>query len=86
MASLFVLDVEDFAPFWQNARSDDEITITHRGPYVEITFPRELTIDRAATGVRHALWYSAIGGVAGAQVEQYDKHQLKLVAQEPARV
>lgn len=81
MPSLFVLDVEDFAPMWQHAKSDDGLTVTHRGPYVELSFDHELTIDRKATGLRHAVWYSAIGGLSHAKVVQYDKHQLKLVAE-----
>lgn len=80
MASLFVLDVDDFTPFWQHATSEHGCTTTKKGHYVQITFDDVLTIDRRATGLRHAVWYSAIGGVDGADVVQYDKDQLKLVA------
>jgi hypothetical protein len=84
MPSLLVLDVEEFAPVWEHAVSDDEITVTHRGTYVEVSFPNELTVDRKASGLRHALWYSCIGGVLGAEVVQFDKVQLRLVADEAA--
>ena len=80
MASLFVLDVDDFTPFWQNATSEHGCTVTKKGHYMQVTFDDVLTIDRRSTGLRHALWYSAVGGVNGATIVQYDKDQLKLVA------
>lgn len=80
MASLFVLDVEDFAPFWQHATSEHGCTVSKKGHYMQVSFDDVLTIDRRATGLRHAVWYSAIGGVDGACVVQFDKDQLQLVA------
>jgi len=79
MATLFVLDVDDFEPFWQQAKGDD-LRVTHHGHYVRLDFVGELVVDRVSTGLRHAVWYSAIAGVHGATVAQYDKVQLKLVA------
>lgn len=79
MATLFVLDVEDFTTFWQQAKGDD-LKVTHQGTYVRLDFANELVVDRVSTGLRHAVWYSAIAGVHGAHVEQFDKVQLKLVA------
>ncbi len=80
MASLFVLDVDDYAPFARCAHSDDGIDVGRVGPYVELRFDSTLSIDRASTGLRHALWYSGIAALQGARVVQYDKTSLRLLA------
>ena len=39
-------------------------------------------IDRRATGCRHAVWYSAVGGIArDSRITQHDKDALRV---EPA--
>ncbi len=80
MPSLFILDVEEFAPVWGHAAGDSDLEIRHVGPYVELAFPDGLTIDRASTGVRHAVWYSCVGAVKDARVVQFDKDALRVVA------
>jgi hypothetical protein len=46
----------------------------------EYVFADELVLDRRATGLRHALWYSLLAGVDGARVVQFDKTQLRVLA------
>jgi hypothetical protein len=49
--------------------------------YVTVTSDGPLVVDRRATGVRHAVWYSALAAVGHGRVVQYDKDALKV---EPA--
>jgi hypothetical protein len=46
------------------------------GSYFVIESDCPLTIDRRATGVRHAVWYSCIAGLDGWRVAQWDKDTL----------
>jgi hypothetical protein len=78
--SLYILDIDEFEPVWKNAVGDSGLEIDHVGPYVELTFPDGLTIDRVSTGVRHAVWYSAVGALKDAHVVQFDKDALRVVA------
>jgi len=83
MPSLFVVDVPEYRPMWECAASEPGVHARHLGAYVELSFSDELRIDRRATGVRHAVWYSGVGGLRGATVVQYDKDALRLVATSP---
>lgn len=80
MPSLFIVDVPEYRPLWEHAEAEPGVRARHRGGYVELTFEQELRIDRRATGVRHAVWYSGVGGVHDATVVQFDKDALRLVA------
>jgi len=80
VASLFIINVPEYEPLWKCAVGDSELTVRHVGPYVELRFPDGVTIDRKATGVRHALWYSGVGALKDAQVVQFDKDALRVVA------
>lgn len=80
MASLFILDVPEFEPIWRNAVGDSGLEVLRVGPYVELRFPDAVTIDRVATGARHAVWYSSVGAVRHARVVQFDKQALRVVA------
>jgi hypothetical protein len=79
MSSLFVQAVDDFAPL---RRQLDALAVQRRThpAHLEYVFEDELVIDRAATGLRHALWYSCVAAVRDAKIVQHDKHQLRLVA------
>lgn len=78
MPSVFV----SVAPEWDAARkllaADYEVR-THAA-HEQFLFDRELVLDRQATGLRHALWYSVLAGVDGAHVVQFDKARLRVVA------
>ena len=81
MASLFVVQESDFLPLAECATSPDGVTLNRRKHFVEVKFAKELTVNRKVTGMRHAVWYSSVAGVAGAKVVQFDKDGLKLVAE-----
>jgi hypothetical protein len=80
MPSLFIVDVPEWEPVWKNAVGDSDLEISHVGPYVELTFPDGITIDRKAAGVRHAVWYSGVAALKDAHVVQFDKDALRVVA------
>lgn len=79
MASIFFVDVPEYEPLWRSA-TGESVEVRRAGAHVEVTFSDGLTIDRAATGVRHAIWYSAVAALRGATVVQFDKEALRLVA------
>lgn len=80
MPSLFIVDVDEYAPMWQCAVGDGDLEVRHVGPYVELRFAAGVTIDRRATGCRHAVWYSGVGALKDAKVVQFDKDALRVVA------
>jgi hypothetical protein len=49
------------------------------GPYFTLSTEDTVVVDRRATGARHAVWYSWIGGLEGWRIEQWNGDQLKLV-------
>ncbi len=81
MTSLYVLDVPENTAVAKVAAQDPAVTVGRIGPYFEITADGPIVIDRRATGCRHAVWYSAVAGIAGGQITQHDKNALRL---EPA--
>ncbi len=78
VATLLVLDVPELATFPEVARQDPAVTVRKVGAFFEIEKKGELVIDRRATGCRHAVWYSAVGGVRGGTITQYDKNALRV--------
>jgi len=80
VASLFIVDVPEWEPLWKCAVGDSTLEIHHVGPYVELQFPDGVTIDRRATGARHAVWYSGVAALRDAKVVQFDKDALRVVA------
>jgi hypothetical protein len=80
MPSVYFADIPETEPIWKRAVGDSELDIRHVGPYVQLRFPDGITIDRASTGVRIAVWYSCIGALEHARVVQFDKDALRIVA------
>jgi hypothetical protein len=76
---IYVLDAQEFAPIIEVARRGEGVSERRVGCYVEFSTDGELTIDRRTTGVRHALWYSFVGGVLEGKVVQHDKDQFRVV-------
>jgi hypothetical protein len=76
MTTLFVLDVEDFRPLAEVASKDPDVTVRRRGPYLEVTAPGSVRIDRNATGCRNAVWYSSVAAVQDGQVSHWDSSEL----------
>ena len=82
MTALYVLDVPENTPLATVAAADPAVTVGRIGPYFEITATGPIVIDRRATGCRHAVWYSAVAGVArDSRITQHDKNALRV---EPA--
>jgi len=82
MTTLYVLDVPENTAVAKVAAEDPAVTVGRIGPYFEISAAGPIVIDRRATGCRHAVWYSAVGGVArDSRITQHDKDALRV---EPA--
>ena len=76
MVSVFVLDTPENKGVVDVASADQQI-VTHKvGPYFELTSDGGFSIDRRATGCRHAVWYSCIAGLHDARIVQWDKDAL----------
>ena len=82
MTTVFILDVPENKPVAAVAGEADDVTVDHHGPYFRVTAPGTITIDRRATGCRHAVWYSSVAGLLDARITQWDKDALVV---EPAR-
>jgi hypothetical protein len=60
------------------AAADPAVTVSKIGPYFEITADGVISIDRRATGCRHAVWYSSVAGLRGARITQHDRDALRV--------
>lgn len=78
MTRLYILDVDDFRSVIEVGTAVPGVTSRRVGDYVELAADGEIVIDRRATGVRHAVWYSTVAGVAGGRVSQFDKDALRV--------
>ncbi|MGW2962715.1 hypothetical protein ACWDGI_30220 [Streptomyces sp. NPDC001220] len=73
---LFLLDVPENVPIAAVARDLSDVEVGKIGPYFVIESDAPIAIDRQATGVRHAVWYSCIAGLDGWRIAQWDKDTL----------
>ena len=55
MTTLYVLDVPENTGIAKVAGQDPAVSVGRIGPYFEITASGTITIDRRATGCRHAV-------------------------------
>jgi len=78
--SLFIPDVPEYVSVREVIERQEGVTVRRHRTHVEFEFDHELVVDRAETGLRHALWYSCVGGLLDSRVEQFDKAALKVVA------
>lgn len=78
MMRLFILDVPEFRPVIAVARRCDGVSSRTVGDHVELSSDGEIVIDRRATGVRHAVWYSVVSAVAEGNIIQFDKDALRM--------
>jgi len=82
MTTLYVLDVPENTAVAKVAAQDPAVSVGRVGPYFEITADGPITIDRRATGCRHAVWYRTVAGVPrDSRITQHDKNALRV---EPA--
>jgi hypothetical protein len=71
MTAFYVLDVPENTAVAKIAAEDAAVTVGRIGPY--------FVVDRRATGCRHAVWYSCVGGVArDSRITQHDKDALRV--------
>lgn len=74
MATLYILDVPEFAPLVQIARGAG-MHISRQTDYFALSSD-EIRIPRKATGLRRAVWYGALtGGFEGA-LRRFDDDEL----------
>jgi hypothetical protein len=73
MATLYVLDVPEFAPFVQTAQGF--LDVARRGDYFVVS-GREIRIPRKATGLRKAVWYGALTGGYEGELRKFDDDEL----------
>jgi hypothetical protein len=78
---VFFLDVAEFTDVAAAAGAVERVRSERVGGYVAVTADGPLVVDRRATGVRHAVWYSSVAAVDGGRVTQFDKDALRV---EPA--
>ena len=77
--NLYLLDVPENSGIVETAGQDPTLIVDKIGPYFQIGSDHgQITIDRRATGCRHAVWYSAIAGLDGGTVTQLDKDALRV--------
>lgn len=78
MTALYVLDVPENTGIATVAAQDVTLAVGRIGPYFAITADGPIVIDRRASGCRHAVWYSAVAGIAGGRIVQHDKNALRV--------
>lgn len=78
MSTFFVLDVPENVTVPEVAARDESVTVDKIGPYFRISSPGTIVVDRRATGCRHAVWYSVVGGLEDSRITQHDKNALRV--------
>ncbi len=76
MSRLYLLDIPENEPILAVARTIAGAEVIEVGPYFAICSSDPISIDRRATGVRHAVWYSWVAGLSGWRISQWDKDAL----------
>jgi hypothetical protein len=77
--TMYVLVVPENEGMLAVAHEDPAITVERVGPFARLTGDEAIHIDRRATGCRHAVWYSAVGGLDRSRVAQHDKDALRVI-------
>lgn len=77
---LFMLDVPENQGIAGIAGRQPGVSVSRLGAYLAIEAPGSISIDRRATGARHAVWYSCVAGLDGCRITQWDKDALVLEA------
>lgn len=78
MNRLYILGIPENEPIIEVARTIPDTEVVAIGPYYAVTSAAPISIDRRATGVRHAVWYSWVAGLDGWRISQWDKDALKV--------
>ncbi len=75
MATLFVLDVPEFAPLVEAAQSLRGFRVSRQADYFALS-SNEIRIPRKATGLRRAVWYGALTGGFEGVLRRFDDDEL----------
>ena len=75
---LFITRTAEFEPLVRAIAETSGVTVEEAGPYVALSSPTPIVVDRRATGVNQAIWYSALAGLHGARVVQHDRDTLRI--------
>jgi hypothetical protein len=78
MTRLYILDVPENLPVAEVAGQDPAVEVGKLGPYFVVSSQSTISIDRRATGCRHAVWYSCIAGLGRSHITQWDKEALRI--------
>jgi hypothetical protein len=78
MTAVYIFDAPEFRPVADTGAALPGVQKRQVGLYLELSADGPIVIDRRATGVPHGVWYSAVAGVAGGTVTQYDKEALRV--------
>ncbi|MGE8451639.1 MAG: hypothetical protein ACN6OP_13660, partial [Pseudomonadales bacterium] len=79
-ASVYVLDLPEFAPLIDVARKTDGYQTTELGNgYVRIDGNPTLQFRRKELGFKPAVWYGALTGALAGQIRQFDMDALMIV-------
>jgi hypothetical protein len=80
MTTMYVLDVPENASLADLVQADSALAVDRIGPYYAISNDGDITIDRRASGCRHAVWYSVVAGIArGGRIVQHDREALRVI-------
>jgi hypothetical protein len=74
MATLYVLDVPEFAPLL--AAKSDGVRVARHGPDYFALSGERIRIARKATGLRKAVWYGALTGGFEGTLLRFDDDEL----------
>jgi len=81
MPSIFILDVQEFNPLVQYARTREDLRVS--GPckgYWRIDADSAILFSRKELGFKPAVWNGALTGGLVGEVEQFDKDTLRITA------
>lgn len=80
MASIYVLDVPEFAGLVRHARTQPDHAVTDTGlGYTRISRAGELVFDRRTIGFFPAIWYAALCGGFEGEVAEHGRDTLRIV-------
>lgn len=80
MPTIFVLDVPEFRPIVEHARTRSEFNV--KGPtrgYWRVSTQGALTLRRKALGFKPAVWHGALTGGLIGHIERFDNDVMQLV-------
>ncbi|MEJ8859910.1 hypothetical protein WKW79_35545 [Variovorax robiniae] len=85
MPAIFVLDVPEFLPLVEHARTIDSLKVS--GPklgYFRLDGATHIRLNRKALGFKPAVWHGALTGGLIGHVEHFDNDNLVICNERPA--